>query len=448
MRTLLKDVARSGRFAAVLSFSVLMGACNTGQEREAKIPVSLELLDPTGQEVVFWYQHTRQREEKLHELISDFNRMNPYGIQVRGEYAGPYKDIYNKMLVALQAGSLPQLVVAYQNQAQAYYQAEGIVDLNEYMDSPKWGLPAEVREDYFTAFLEQDNFKGVQTGFPPNRSMEILYYNADWLGELGYEAPPGNWSQFADMCRNASGQPFSGSPNKDRSLGFLMDADASRLASMTFSRGGDFMNEEGSAYTLDTQQVREALALMQGLTAEGAAGLLGEPYGDTSEFSVGQVLFALRSSSGMPFFKSAVESGIGFDWRVAAPPFEGEAPAMNIYGASVSICRTTPEQQLAAWLFVKWFTEPAQQARWVRASNYFPVRKSTARGLGDYFTENPNYETAYGLLAYGKSEPVVAGYSQVRRQIADAVVEILEGGNIDQVLKDLESAANNSLENP
>ena len=52
------------------------------------------------------------------------------------------------------------------------------------------------------------------------------------------------------------------------------------------------------------------------------------------------------------------------------------------------------------------------------------------------------------MLAYGKSEPVVVGYSQVRRQIADAVVEILEGGNIDQVLRNLEYAANNNLENP
>ena len=126
----MKYFARIGSFVAVLPFSVLMGACNIEQQREAKIPVNLELVDPTGQEVVFWYQHTRQREEELLELISDFNRMNPYRIQMRGEYAGPYKDIYNKMLVALQAGSLPQLVVAYQDQAQAYYEAEGIVDLS------------------------------------------------------------------------------------------------------------------------------------------------------------------------------------------------------------------------------------------------------------------------------------------------------------------------------
>jgi multiple sugar transport system substrate-binding protein len=33
---------------------------------------------------------------------------------------------------------------------------------------------------------------------------------------------------------------------------------------------------------------------------------------------------------------------------------------MNLYGASVAIPKTTPEQELAAWLFTKWMTEPEQ----------------------------------------------------------------------------------------
>ncbi len=442
----LKEMAGYIFDCAVFSLAVIIGACNSGEDRFADRHVNLEMLDPTDRDVVFWYQHTRQREEELLAMIKEFNRINPHHIQVRGEYSGSYKDIYNKMLVALQGGSLPHLVVAYQNQAQAYYQAEGVVDLTVYIDSPRWGLSEKDQDDYFMAFLKQDNIQGVQTGFPPNRSMEILYYNVDWLNELGYEVPPRTWPQFAEMCRKASNQPFSKSPNTDRSLGFLMDADASRLASMTFSRGGDFMNEDRSSYTFQTPQIRAALALMQSLIRDGAAGLLSEPYGDTSEFSLGQVLFALRSSSGMPFFKSGVESGVGFNWGVAPPPHEGKTPTVNIYGASVSVCKTSPEEQLAAWLFVKWFTEPVQQARWVRASNYFPVRKSTARELGDFFAENPNYETAYELMAYGKSEPVVVGYEQVRRKIAESVVEILGGGNLDQILGRLEYAANKTLE--
>ncbi len=405
-------------------------------------PVNLETVDPSGQEVVFWYQHTRMREEALLELIGDFNRVNAFGIQVKGEYAGKYSDIYNKMVVGLQGGELPELVVAYQNQAQAYYRAGGLVDIRRYMNSPKWGISTEVKNDYVAAFLEQDLVRGIQMGFPPNRSMEVLYYNRDWLDELGYGGPPRTWDAFAEMCRKAKDQPFSRSQTPERSLGFVLDTDASRAATMTFSRGGDFINAELNSYTFNTRELHASLDLMQQLIVEGAAELLSEPYGDTAEFSIGTVLFVLRSSSGLPFVKNGVESGDGFDWRVNSPPFEGDQPVVNVYGASLSVCKTTAEQQLAAWLFVKWFTEPQQQARWVRASNYFPVRKSTAQKLEEYFRENPNYERAYQLLVYGKSEPTVISYEAVRKLVSGAVVEIADGADVSEILAKLESAAN------
>ncbi len=418
-----------------------LGGC--GDVQRAENPVAnLETVDPTGQEVVFWYQHTRMREEALLEMIADFNRANDYQITVKGEYAGAYADIYNKMVVGLQGGELPELVVAYQNQAQAYHRAEGLMDIKAYMNSGKWGLSPAAKADYLQAFLEQDDMGGVQIGFPPNRSMEVLYYNYDWLQELGHAAPPRSWAEFAALCRQARLQPFSRSSTPGRSLGFLLDTDASRAASMTMSRGGDFIGKDGATYTLNTPELRASLTLMQELIGEGCVELLSERYGDTTEFSIGTVLFALRSSSGLPFVKSGVESGEGFDWRVTSPPFDGAGPVVNVYGASISICRTTAPQQLAAWLFLKWFTEPQQQARWVRASNYFPVRKSTATELGDYFAENPNYERAYRLLTYGKSEPTVISYEAVRKLITDAIVQTADGADVSTVLAALDVKAN------
>ena len=424
-----------------------LASCGGGDEpAQLQGKVTLEELDPSGQEVIFWYQHTREREDELVEMIADFNRANGYGITVKGEYAGKYNDIYNKMIVGLQGGTLPHLVVAYQNQARAYYQEEGIVDLNPFMASPRWGLDPQARADFFQPFLKQDNIDGVQTGLPPNRSMEVLYYNIDWLRELGFDAPPATWDQFAEMCRKAKEQPFSKSPDQRRSLGFLLEIDASRLASMIFSRGGDLVDAEGKTYTLDTPQLHQVLGGMMGLMEEKAVGIVSEDYGDQKEFSVGQVLFALRSSSGLPFFKSAIEEdGVGFQWGVTHLPSGPAGPVVNVYGASISVCKTDPKGQLAAWLFLKWFTEPGQQARWVRASNYFPVRKSTARELVEYFAENPQYKAAYDLLGYGKSEPSVAGYQQVRRLIQDAMVDIFDGGDVDEVLERLETGANRSL---
>ena len=407
---------------------------------------SVEALDPTGQQVTFWYQHTRERETALQELIAEYNENNEHGIVVKGEYAGAYSDIYNKMVVGIQGDALPSLVVAYQNQAMAYYRDGGIVDIAPYMNSPKWGLSADEKSDVIQSFLEQDFIGGAQVGFPPNRSLEVFYYNVDWLRELGFDSPPRTWDEFAQMCRLARDNPFSRSEDKDRSLGFLIEAEASRLASLVFTRGGDLVDETSSRYTIETPAMRGALSMLRGLMEDGSIELMGEEYGDQREFAAGQVLFILRSSSGLPFVTSAVEDGLDFTWTVTYPPNEVEEPIINVYGASVSLCKTTPQQQLAAWLFIKWFTEPAQQARWVRASNYFPVRRSTASELGDYFEENARYKAAFELLDFGKSEPTLSGYQQVRRVLQEAMVEIIEGGDMDRVLADVQQAANGTIQ--
>ena len=425
----------------------LLPACGGGGRESAEKTVDLEQLDPTGQSVVFWYQHTRQREDALKEMVARFNADNDYGITVGGEYAGNYGAIYNKMFVALQGGTLPDLVVAYQNQALEYWRAGGLVDMQAYMTSPRWGLTTAERSDFVAAFMRQDQLhSGVQTGIPPNRSIEVLYYNQDWLRELGAAGPPQTWDAFAQLCRAARDQPFSGNENKTRSVGFILDADASRLASMVFSRGGQLMNAEGTRYLLDTPEASASLALMKTLTEEGAVELMGEADGDQSAFAVGQCLFTLASTSGLSYVQDAVVSGSGFDWHVAPPPRTVPDPVVNFYGASISMGRTTPERQLAAWLFLKWFTEPSQQARWVEASNYFPARKSTKDALADYFAANPRYRQAYDLLEYGMAEPAVAGYEAVRRMISQTVVKVIQGGDVSTNLKRLQREANATME--
>ena len=185
---------------------------------------------------------------------------------------------------------------------------------------------------------------------------------------------------------------------------------------------------------------------MQELAAERAVELMGEPYGDQTAFNAGEALFMLRSTSGLPFVEDGVASGAGFDWGVAAPPRTELEPVVNFYGASVSVCRTTPERQLAAWLFLKWFTEPPQQARWVKASNYFPARRSTRPLLAGYLEENPRYASAFQLLEHGRAEPSLPGYEAVRRLIGSTVVRVVQGADVETSLRRLQREAEATLE--
>ena len=139
----------------------------------------------------------------------------------------------------------------------------------------------------------------------------------------------------------------------------------------------------------------------------------------------------------------AAETGNPVDeFGFGAMPHTTPDPVQNIYGGDVMITRTTPEQQLAAWLWIKYYTQPEIQADWVKASNYFPTRATTEEYLGDYMSENPIWASAVNLLQYGIGEPQLISYQTVRDETEKAFNLILEGADIQATLDELTEMAN------
>ena len=190
-------------------------------------------------------------------------------------------------------------------------------------------------------------------------------------------------------------------------------------------------------FTLNSEAAVNAWTFMQGLFKDGCARLVTENYGDQTDFGNGTLLFTVGSSSGLTYYGDAVAAdGTPFEWSVAAIPHTTPDPVMNIYGASVSIPKSTPERELAAWLFVKYYTSAPVNAAWAKASGYFPVKASIADEVTAEFAGNKEaYATAISLLPFGKFEPPVPGYDFVR----DNVVEVVMTSIVDDVTADVKA---------
>jgi len=398
---------------------------------DVEIYGDLENLDPSGQTVVYWYQHTGSREELMLSLVDEFNRTNEWGITIQGESQGGYDDLYQKIIAGIPANQLPSMAVAYQNQAATYATQGVLVALDPYIESEKWGYTEGELADFFPIALAADYLPQFEArhGFPPYKSMEVMYYNEDWLAELGYDGPPETWDEFAEMACAAAEQPFSGATGEG-GYGYVYSIDASRFATFAFSRGGDIINADGTGYVFNDQAGLNALTFLKDLVDRGCAIEQTERYGDQSDFGAGRSLFTISSISGLSYYGQAVNEGAGFNWSVNPPPHSADrdAPRMNIYGASQSLFVSTPEEQLAAWLFTKWLSEPEPQATWASSTGYFATRQSAADLLADYLAENPTYAKAFGFMAedYGVESPV-AGYDECRSAVAEMLIAVLAG---------------------
>ena len=407
-------------------------------------------VDPSGQTVVWWHQHSGSREEFLGEIIADFNENNPWGITVDASNQGGYGDIYNKMIAGIPTGDVPNLVVAYQNNAAAYHMAGGLVeDMDVYVMDSTWGLNEAEIADFVPGFFNQDYTPdgSARIGFPPNRSLEGFYYNMSALAELGYDGPPTSWDEFEEMACAFTESGWAGYEGDD-TIGYLVRTDASNIAAGAFSLGGDIFTD--GEFTYNSPEAVEYVQFMVDLYANGCADLIAESYGDQNAFTAGKSIFYVGSTSGLPYVRSGIEEAFAepFDWGVASLPYS-DVPVSDVYGASVSIPATTPEAQLAAWLFVRWMTESEQQAGWAQVSSYFPVRYSTAANMDMMFEEFPQYEMAWNLLqGETKVEPQLASYDVIRDEASATYQGLLaSGGDVETDMEQLNNAANEIMAN-
>ncbi|HEU5013447.1 MAG TPA: ABC transporter substrate-binding protein [Roseiflexaceae bacterium] len=384
-------------------------------------PEMVDSIDLKGKnvQVTYWHNRPDADQKLLQSMLDEFNKSNPYGITAKAEIAGAsYNDVYNKVNAAIQAGQPPAMSVAYQNQAAFYRASDAVIDLNPFINSSKYGLSQEDKADFYKTFLDSDanpQYKGERLGFPTQRSMAVLYYNADALKALGYNDPPQDWKTFEEAACKFS------DPAKQK-YGLAFQHDVSNLAGMIFANGGRVLAEDGQSYVFNSQAGVDAVTLLKDMFSKKCAVEVpaSERNGEQSRFGSGNALFTFGSSSGLPYYADAVSKGGKFNWNIALFPHSGQ-PAVDLYGASISVYKTTPEQELASWLVIKFLSEKAQTTKWAAQTGYFPVRKSAEQDVISAFKNDPKYSSVadtyakmFDWIQYAMVESPVAGYDPVR----------------------------------
>ncbi|MBN2393734.1 MAG: extracellular solute-binding protein [Anaerolineae bacterium] len=405
-------------------------------QREPCNPASSGLLagvDPRGQTVIWWHPYSGTREADLQALINAFNIANACDITVIAENHGA--TLRDEMIAALTTGELPGLVVGDQNDQLLYTLSNGLADVSAYIDDEMWGLSREDRRDFVRAFLEGDD--DPLFGFPLTRTVDVLFYNQTWLEELRFTDLPTDTETFKDMACAAV---------KVRDAdGYVFNDVASTVASWTDALGGTILNNDRTGYSYNNKTVVDALTFLKELYDEGCADFSTEDSLST-EFAARRVLFAQGSSADIPVYRAAMDAAenaaeSGDEWAVLAMPHGDAEPAPTIRGSDLMIPATNPETQLAAWIFLKWFAAPEQQAEWIHIDEEFPSRESVV-ALLDEDELMLQWDQAFALLSNGVPEPRLVSYPAVREAVTEAFDRIMQSDNIRGTLSRLNSEAN------
>lgn len=382
-------------------------------------------------QLTFYHTQTKTNEEALKKISADFAAANP-GITVTPQYIGTYSDVSAKINVGIQAKQVPELAVGYENDVANYMTGDAVLDLTPYINSKTYGWTAADLADIFPGFLDRNiytDFKGQVLSAPFTSSVFMMWYNADMLKTLGYDGPAKTWDEFKAQAAAAQ---------KAGKRGFPFNPDTSNVDSMVFSFGGDVITEDNKKARFDTPQALAALQVIEDMTKAGTMFQINiKNNEDQTLFVNGEVPFYMGSSTGRGYMQPLIlkdpnnpASGDKFNWNGAVipqGPDNAKTPKTALYGGNAIVFRSTPEKQLASWLFIKYFTSKDVTAYWAQQTGYLPVRKSAAESEAykKFLVEKPVNSAPITVAPYGKGEPQPAGWTKARADITDITTQIM-----------------------
>ena len=378
--------------------------------------------------MLFWHIWAGAAGDAIQQLVDEFNAANEWGIAVQPAYQGNLDQMNASFEAAQDSEEIPDILVGYNYQAWRWDGLRDLVDLAPYLADPTWGFSSQERESFYAGFWEQDAGRKIRLGVPAQRSAQVLYYNTTWARQLGFAAPPDTAEQFKEQaCAAAQANRLDDDRANDHTGGYIISTSYSAMLGWIEAFGGDITRQDGQGYRFDTPQVEAAFTFLRELYDGGCAWLVeSEP--PEMEFAGRLGLFAAGSVANLTHQAKAFELAENRDrWTVIAFPSPANQPAASAvasYGPSFSLVSTTPEKQLAGWLFVRWLLQPQNQARFVAAAGSYPLSAAALDYLDEYHAGQPQWADSLELLPFARPEPELPSWSLVRWAVFDATTQL------------------------
>ncbi|MGB8214863.1 MAG: extracellular solute-binding protein, partial [Anaerolineales bacterium] len=390
-------------------------------------PLPAIAVDPAalhGLNIQVWQAFSGPAADLFTHQAAQFNANNAWGIVVTPTGYGDYTSMFDAVNTSLDSSSSPDLVAALPEQALAWDALGAVVDLKPYLGDSKWGLPSANSSDIPSIFWAQDNVNGKQLGLPAQRSARFILYNQTWAHELGFAKPPATADEFSQQAcaANASFQKAADPKNYGYG-GWVVDTDWQTTYSWLLAFGGGVA--DGNAYGFRTDPNLATLQFIKGLFDKHCAWLSTDPTPFDS-FARRDALFISADMAGLAAETESMTRLKNSDqWTVL--PFPGpQASVVVAYGPSFTILKSTPEKQLAAWLFARWLLSPESQAQWVEATGLFPLRNSILNMIGSYRAASPQWDAAVASLSLAQDVPQLASWRKVRYVLEDGLTVLFQ----------------------
>lgn len=390
-----------------------------------------------GTKIRFWHPYIGDTARVIRDITNEFNENNVWGIEVNINAAGSGGILYNQVMSGIEKGEIPNVVAAAPEQIKTWQtQKNVIINLNDYIDDTQWGLTSQEMADFVQVFWNQDQLDNRRLGIPAQRSAQVLFYNASWAEELGFSSAPTTPEEFQKQACAAAQSNLLDKPHQnDGTGGWIINTEPMTIASWINAFDSSSLTPDSAGmYQFNTPETQDAFKYLRTLFDQGCAWLSREPQ-PYDYFATRQALFYAGSLQDMPTQDRAqLKAESGDRWTVIPfPSISGNSQILTT-GISYSILVGSPQEQLAAWLFIRWMLLPRNQVLLVESNGAWPPSIATQDLLGNYRRDNPMWGQTLLWIPGSRPAPDLPAWRTARNILSDAAWQTFQANvAIDQV---------------
>lgn len=372
-----------------------------------------------GLQIQFMHPWSGTTAELMTKMVDEFNQTNSWGIHVILIEPGSAGQVTSDLASDIATGNQPSMVAAPVDVLLKLNASENVIeDLNPYMYFRDWGFTSAELADFDSTYLKQDAVNGFQYAFPAQRTAVMMFYNSSWANELGFSKPPSTFEDFRQQscAANAAMKKDADSTN-DGLGGWIVNTEG--LVTYSWWTGTNTVLVTDGKYTFNTPAASTAFESIHDLYTTGCAWI---PRAQTSYeyFAKRQALFySAYLQDILPQIQALVANGSTDTWTLIPFPSIGTQRVV-VDGPSYAVLKTTPEKQLASWLFIRWLSSPTQQVRMLQSSLTLPLSKSISDQLLNSPTMPQQWKDAVTVIVNPDPVPSDPNWSLARTILEDA----------------------------
>lgn len=338
----------------------------------------------------------------------------------------PWTAAHEKLLTAFVGRSTPDLAQLGNTWVSEFEALEALLPLDKRVAASTVIDPA----DHFSGIWDTNVINGVLYGIPWYVDTRLLFYRSDLI-----PTPPVTWDQWREAMAAVSRQGGAGA------YGVLLPVNEwATPVILGLQSGSPLLRDGATRGAFAEPEFRRAFAFYVGLFSDGMAPSVSnnEVANLYQEFARGTFAMYVTGPWNLGEFASRLPAEMQDAWATAPMPGpDASTPGVSIAGGSSLVLFRTSKHEEAAWRFIEFLSEPAQQLRFFALTGDLPAHRAA---WDDTALAAPRIRAFRAQLELVVPAPKLPEWEQIADQIWRRAEQAVRGNaSIDQALAALDA---------